>query len=534
METKTKNTNIETNINTFLTRYSNDLETVYKNIQSIDNSLSLDINCEYLDLDKIIVSYYSLFLIFAKNIISQDYQKYLETNFKFYKMILKPNLINSYNEQIKLIEKLINKPINKIDTNFKINSVKIQKLNNLIDDKCPNLKEAFSIISINDFNSLPQEIIKNYTKLYEHRILYCSFSGFSTIEHIKKNLKYKCLVKFSVQEFNHQFHIYVPNKNILSKISKKLLKRIAVQIYFCYNHFGNKTKIPDYTIYYTNLKKEVPILKSDDEKIVFRPVHINTAVTDNNKQITIWRKEELLKSIFHEAIHFYNLDIKDDEFVNFFKQYLINTFKIDTNSTLLIFESLTELNASLLNTIFNSYYLNKKKTLFLKTFKSLIYKEIIFSIQQSSKILRLNNFKSVQQFKKKSPKNIIVSKKKKSKKRKKTMNKRHLYKNQKKIIQIVDVVSYHILKSIFLFNLDEIYKINKLSKTYTTENNMYDFYKDINFNDNNNFKNKLVKLITNNTRNNNGWSSLVNKQLKKKISKKNKSMRMTYYVNDDF
>lgn len=538
-KSKQKFKNLDENINTFITRYSNDLEEIYENIQFIDNSLSLEVNCEYLNLDKIIVSYYLLFLVFAKNIVNQDYQKYLEDNFEFYKLILKPDLINSYIEQTKLIEKLINKPINKIDVNFKINSEEIQKLNNLIDDKCVNLKEAFSIVTINDFNLLPQEIIKNYTNLYEYRILYCSFTGFNTIEHIKKNLKYKCLVKFSVQEFNYQFHIYIPNKKILSKISKKLLKRISVQIYFSYYYLGNRTKIPDCKIYYTNLKKEIPFLKSDDEKIIFRSVNINTAVTDNNKQITIWRKEELLKSIFHEAIHFYNFDIKDDKFVDFFKKYLVNTFKIDKNSTLLIFESLTELNASILNTIFNSYYLNlKKKNSFLKTIGNIINKEVIFSIQQSSKILRLNNFESVQQFKKNSPKNIIVSKKKNLKKSlkktKKTLNKRHLYKNQKKIIQTVDVVSYHILKSIFLFNLDKIYKINKISKTPNIQNTVYDFYKDINFKANNNFKNKLTELINNNISKNSDWTFLINKQLKKKISKKNKSIRMTYYDNDNF
>lgn len=532
---KKKNyTTIEENIDIFLEIYKENIIDVINKVNYIEENIKLEVDCSYIDFNKVLVSYYLLFLIFIKNILDTDYQLKLKKEFYFHNLIINDTLIIEYNKEREIIENALKIKIYDINSKYRLNKIKIDILNNTIDDKCDKLKKAFSIIVLNGFTFLPSEIMKFYNReLYEHKLLYSSFTGFKTIEDIKKQLKYKCLVNFTIDNINHKYTIYIPNKTIYKKIHKTLLKRIAVQISFCHIYFGG-TKLPNYTLYYTNLKKEVPLLKNTDTEVIFRSVHINTAVTDNNTDITIWRKEELLKSIFHEAIHFYNLDIKNKSFVNYFKNFILEKFRIDENSTIVIYESFTELNASILNAIFNSYYFkttnNKKKIsnqINISNIKKILYKEILFSFHQTSKIFKLNKYKVIEDF--------LVKYKKPTHLKQSIKSKHH----KQKIKQMTDVISYHIIKSIFLFNSHQIYKINRESKekhkTNKTNKTNTNFKEDINFTDTEYFREQIKHLIISSFKTNNKWYKILNKELKNPMSlKKNKSMRMTYYNNDNF
>ena len=81
-------------------------------------------------------------------------------------------------------------------------------------------------------------------------------------------------------------------------------------------------------------------------KFHFKTININTAVT-NGLDIIIYRCEELLKSVFHELIHFHNLDFRNTP-----KQlitYLKTTHNINSGNQYIVFESITEVLANILN-----------------------------------------------------------------------------------------------------------------------------------------------------------------------------------------
>jgi hypothetical protein len=103
----------------------------------------------------------------------------------------------------------------------------------------------------------------------------------------------------------------------------------------------------------TDLEKEI-----DDNllaKAHFKTLNINTAVT-NGQDIIIYRKQELLKSIFHELIHFHNLDFRTipSSVSNAFTKFLKDNHYIDENNEYIYFESVTEVLTNLLNNIFHS------------------------------------------------------------------------------------------------------------------------------------------------------------------------------------
>ena len=183
-------------------------------------------------------------------------------------------------------------------------------------------------------------------------------------------------------------------------------------------------------------------------------------------------KRRIIKSIIHEASHYYDLGINNQDVNNEFKKILLKKFNIDRKSYISIDEGFTELNASIFNTIFNFYYKYNpiNPNLNLNSHNSnqltkLFYNETIFSIKQSAKIFKLCNFKNTSDFLSKTQ-------------------------TKNKIKQHSDVVSYHIFKSIFLFNLDTIYELNSNNNTMKTSLQQL-----IHFNNNQKFKKSIIKII---------------------------------------
>jgi len=118
-----------------------------------------------------------------------------------------------------------------------------------------------------------------------------------------------------------------------------------------------QTKKISFDIYLSNEKKELPNIGG-----IFGPREINSGCTDYNN-IIIWRKEEHMKLILHESIHFYNLDgsldlSNQNNQINLECHYQIG----DRNETR-IYEAYTETLAVFLNSFANSYqiyYLDHK------------------------------------------------------------------------------------------------------------------------------------------------------------------------------
>ena len=118
----------------------------------------------------------------------------------------------------------------------------------------------------------------------------------------------------------------------------------------------------------------------------------------NHTDIIIYRKEELLKSIFHELIHFHKLDcLEIPKDINIqIVSYLKKTHNIADNNTYLLYECVTETLANILNNIYNTYGITKTQQ--LHQFNTNLVDEIIFSTFQVAKILKLCKYTSFEEF----------------------------------------------------------------------------------------------------------------------------------------
>ena len=119
----------------------------------------------------------------------------------------------------------------------------------------------------------------------------------------------------------------------------------------------------------------------------FKTINVNTAVT-NGQDIIIYRQQELLKSIFHELIHFHNLDFRNipPELL----AYLIKTHNIKSDNEYLLYECVTEAMANILNNL----YFSKN----IKDFINNLQSEILFSTFQVAKILNICKYKKWDDF----------------------------------------------------------------------------------------------------------------------------------------
>ena len=219
--------------------------------------------------------------------------------------------------------------------------------------------------------------------------------------------------------------------NTLSKIIntyshvQTIVSDVVQRVLFL-NKLLNTNNLPNrLIIFLTKAKKEI-----DNELEIhghFRTLNINTAVT-NMRDIIIYREEELLKSVFHELIHFHNLDYKilPSDARTLLLDYFQKSHNISTDNEYLIYESITESLANVLNNLFLSNTLSE--------FANNLEDEILFSTYQIYKILRVCKYTSWEEF------TLLHDVKPNSNKHWK---------------QDSCVFSYYVLKLYILLNLDE-------------------------------------------------------------------------------
>jgi hypothetical protein len=296
----------------------------------------------------------------------------------------------------------------------------------------------------------------------------------------------------------------------LTQIGTEIIKRILF-----FNTFLETDTYPDkFIVFLTNNKKEIDT--ELEEEAHFKTINVNTAVT-NTKDIIIYREQELLKSIFHELIHFHQLDFRhiSDTILNKIINYLITTHNINTNNEYLLYECITETLANILNTIY--YSVN------IKQFHTHLQDEILFSTLQMCKIMHICKYKKWSDFSLSNSNmnmNIEVE-----------VDQDTLHKSKTKSIQFKQescVFSYYILKLYILLQLDTYFKtvLDRKMKFIQTENSF----------------NKLIEIFDA-SRKNSILETIINHILKglnskhiyktkktkknKKINKINKTLRMT-------
>jgi hypothetical protein len=240
-------------------------------------------------------------------------------------------------------------------------------------------------------NSIKSELSITYPSLLFHSLLINSYTSFEIIEDLETNIKklYTFSIEWKGKHIDNLLYLFMyknddshkNNKTYIENIGNEIIKRILF-----FNEFLGIDNLPNkFIVFLTDNKKQI-----DDDvlsKMHFKTLNINSAVT-NGKDIIIYRQEELLKSIFHELIHFHNLDFRNipDKLLN----YIMKTHNIKADNEYTLFECVTESLANMLNNVFLSRNINE--------FTTNMKYELMFSTVQIAKILSVCGYKNWDEF----------------------------------------------------------------------------------------------------------------------------------------
>ena len=332
-----------------------------------------------------------------------------------------------------------------------------------------------------------------------HSLLFNSFTSYQILELIESQMNHVTICTLTANGKQYPNFLYIFHNSHESNSSKQnnsellddvnmiaehILKRIVLL-----NRLIGKDNLPNrLIIFLTDAKKEVD--DALESAAHFRTLNINTAVT-NMRDIIIYRREELFKSIFHEFIHFHNLDFKmlPSSTEKILLDNLVTSHNISLTNEYLLYEAVTESLANTLNAIFLSSSILQ--------FKGNLLREILFSTFQVSKILRVCRYSSWEEF---------------------ALLDGHVKTPSKQWRQDSCVFSYYVLKLYILLNLDK-YWTDMLDSGWRVQTSMTHI--------------KHLLDIFNLSRNNQELRNVINYLLKhssnskNKKTKINKTLRMT-------
>lgn len=244
-------------------------------------------------------------------------------------------------------------------------------------------------------------------------------------EYIENNIKYKYVISYNYKNNIINVNYFCSKKINNTELFKKLVKRIIFMMII-----SNTYKNLNIEIYDTPFKKEFGC--NNHKKCgKLSQNNVNSGLSYLNN-IIIFRKEEMLKLLIHELIHALDIDIKYE--TNEDKKKLLELFNVNENN-LLVNESYVETWAIIINLFLVIYEKNVKQSEEIKQnlFREYIKKEIVHSFQQCAKLCLYYN---IDDFNK-------------------------IYKNNKNSIRYEDTVntfSYHIIKTINLYNIKNFIK----------------------------------------------------------------------------
>lgn len=236
-------------------------------------------------------------------------------------------------------------------------------------------------------------------------------------------------------------------------------------------------------IFLTDMEKYVDI-----NDIILTNNQVNTGSTIRKEIINIWRIEELQKVLFHELIHYIGYDIVDNN--DTINDQLLKKIKMCKWCFIRANESYVDCIAIIMNSVYNSYkHVGKNYSTVSWIFNIFFKIDIYYTLYQTSNILYLNGYNKIDE----------------------------IY--EKEFTQYSNAMSYYIIKSALLFNInDTLDFFMKQSNTFR-------------FNDTIGNVNKYYKLIIRSL-DNISYKKTINDMIgyiKNNINMKNKkiSMRMT-------
>lgn len=293
-----------------------------------------------------------------------------------------------------------------------------------------NLNKYYNKIILNNFNY-------KLTKTKNNELVETDFIPEKIRLYIKKNINYKYLILYKFKNILIRLEYFSKNK-IDSKIFNTILKRIIFMMIITNTYININISIYDTPFkkkFNCNNSKKCGILTTNN---------VNSGVSYSNN-IIIYRNEEYLKLILHELIHALDIDNKTESLKDI--KMLLEIFNINTEN-LLINESYVETWAIILNAY---CVLNENNNNKLDNFKLNLRKELVHSLYQCAKLCIYYN---IDDFNK-------------------------IYNSNKKSIYYKDNVntfSYHIIKTINLYNIRNFLKNFKDSKYIIKKSYNYKLY----------------------------------------------------------
>ena len=196
---------------------------------------------------------------------------------------------------------------------------------------------------------------------------------------------------------------------------------------------GKNNKKLDLYLFLSDIIKEIPH-KCNKKECSLKRENINSGTSYHDNWIHIYRKEELLKVLIHELIHYLEIDINSYAYI--IDSYCSHILMHEKSKPILVNEAYTEFLAIYLHTLYISKYISHySKNSLEEIFFELLLNEERFTLYQINKIFKISGIEDISYFRKSND-----------------------------FIQHTNVISYFILKYIFLINAKYFIKTYKTKK----------------------------------------------------------------------
>lgn len=262
-------------------------------------------------------------------------------------------------------------------------------------------------------------------------------------KNINLSLNPNCVVELKIAFYDDSFD---------AKEHEEMIKYLQTILFFFYNEKRvaiNRTPDPFHLkiyIFMTDLKKEFEFFS---EKVIGKK-NVNSGYswiqTSFNKRIVIYRKEEWSKVLIHELIHSFELDFSSDSILSKFAKDNVKRIFLNIKSEINLFEAFTETIAEIIYLIFivkkEMETKNESGRIgFLKRFEKKFERLQIYSVNQCIDILKHNH--GCQNGRDECDEKRLFEK---------------IYDGTLKYREGSNVLSYYIIKSIFLYYINDFLK----------------------------------------------------------------------------
>lgn len=229
----------------------------------------------------------------------------------------------------------------------------------------------------------------NLSKIIEFVETYSDFYVYFVPINVQQQLEtvhvYSSQVTAQYQDWNITMDMY----NLTGSLNPIFVKDLLLRV-MSFGVFGNVCKQMRFKIFLSTLPKQRITVSTQ----CWTSLNINTGCTYRHEcgVITIWRQEELCKTLFHEMIHSFGWDFQLDH-TNQISKQIKKIFHFEEHGEILLHEAYTETWATLFNIYLCSILFPDTSTISQR-----IHDEQKFILFQVAKVLHASGISSMESF----------------------------------------------------------------------------------------------------------------------------------------